>query len=93
MERLAFGLFALGLAFLSYLYGVASTRFELFPSEFVHDAWIGGKALYEVWAAEFDRKPPGAMSFEPGPARIEHAARGGGSAEPDRDLILVIGGA
>ena len=82
MERLAFGLFALGLGFLSYLYGVASTKFELFPSEYVHDAWIGGKALYEVWADEFDRMPPGAMSFEPGPARIEFAARDG--ARPSR---------
>jgi hypothetical protein len=92
MERLAFGLFALGLGLLSYLYGVASTKFELFPYEYVHDAWSGGKALYEVWADEFDRMPPGAISLEPGPARIELAARDVSPAGPGRDLILVIGG-
>ena len=41
MERLAFGLFALGLGLLSYFYGVASTKFELFPFEYVRDAWSG----------------------------------------------------
>ena len=36
--------------------------------------------------------PPGAVSLEPGPARIELAARDVSPAGPGRDLILVIGG-
>ena len=45
VERVAFNLFVLGLAFLGYLYGVASARFGLFPYEIVQDAWSGGTAL------------------------------------------------
>ena len=44
-------LFVLGFAFLSYLYGVASSRFSLFPYEIVREAWIAGKALREAIAA------------------------------------------
>ena len=39
-----------GLGFLSYLYGVASARFELFPYEVVQDALSAAKALREAWA-------------------------------------------
>ena len=64
---LALLLFVLGVAFLSYMYGVASSRFSLFPYEMVSDAWVAGKALREAIAAEFDDMPPGALAFETGP--------------------------
>jgi hypothetical protein len=92
VERMAFGLFILGIGFLSYLYGVASARFGLFPYEFVHDAWIGGKALQEVWANSFDKKPPGALSFEAEPGTVPNPVRHEGGALPNRDLILMTGG-
>jgi hypothetical protein len=91
MERLAIALFIMGVSMFSYLYGAASTKFGLFPYQFVHDAWIGGKALYLVWTDELDARPPGALSFEPGPTRIKTAVPERAAA-PDRELILVTGG-
>jgi hypothetical protein len=92
VERLAFSLFILGIGFLSYLYGVASARFGLFPYEFMHDAWIGGTALRQVWANSFDKQPPGALSFEAEPGIVPNSVRHEGGALPDRDLILITGG-
>lgn len=92
VERLAFSLFVLGLGFFSYLYGTASARFGLFPYQVVHDAWIGGKALRELWANRFDRKPPGALNFEAEPGAVAYLARNTDGALPERDLILMTGG-
>jgi hypothetical protein len=92
LDRVALLLFVVGVAFLSYLYGVASSRFSLFPYEVVHDAWVAGKALREVVAAEFNDMPPGALAFAPGSAASE-SAQGMPDIRPLHDgLILMTGG-
>jgi len=91
MERLSLVLFIVGISFFSYLYGVASSRFGLFPYTIVRDAWLGGKALHEAWANELDRKPPGSIAFaEPG--TMAGGAPSDRPAGPDGDLILMTGG-
>jgi hypothetical protein len=92
VERLLFSLFVLGLGFLSYLYGVASTRFGLFPYEVVRDAWIGAKALHEAWADEFDPKPPGSVNLEAEAVWIPAVAPHARAADSHRNLILMTGG-
>jgi hypothetical protein len=91
VDRLLFGLFVLGLGFLSYLYGVVSARFGLFPYEIVRDAWDGGRALQEVWAEEFTEMPPGSLSFEAQSVKMS-AGVPDRVPEPGRELILMTGG-
>jgi len=92
VERLAFILFIVAMSLLSYLYGVASTRFGLFPYTIVHDAWIGGEALQEVLADEFDRKPPGSLNLQAEPGRMAGGAPSDRPSGSARDLILMTGG-
>jgi Arylsulfotransferase (ASST) len=92
LDRVALLLFVLGVAFLSYLYGVASSRFSLFPYEIVRDAWVAGKALREAIAAEFDEMPPGALALETGSSSAQAAERMADAERPGEGLILMTGG-
>ena len=92
LDRVALLLFVLGFAFLSYLYGVASSRFSLFPYEIVREAWIAGKALREAIAAESVDMPPGALAFETGSASSQSAQTMADARPSDKGLILVTGG-
>jgi hypothetical protein len=73
LRRLPLVMFIISVGFLSYLYGVASTRFNLFPYEIVRDAWVAGKAAREALANEFDQMPPGAFLRD----RAANGAAGG----------------
>jgi Arylsulfotransferase (ASST) len=92
LDRVALLLFVLGFVFLSYLYGVASSRFSLFPYEIVRDAWVAGKALREAIEAEFDEMPPGALAFEARPALLQTPQNLANGVPRDEALILVTGG-
>ena len=82
-------LFVLGFAFLSYLYGVASSELRLFPFKIIRDAWIAGNALYDAAKEEFNGMPPGALAFETKSAPLQVALN---VRPPDQGLILMTGG-
>ncbi|MEO1019316.1 MAG: arylsulfotransferase family protein [Pseudomonadota bacterium] len=90
MVRLAILLFALGISGLAYLYGVASTKFGLFPANVVEEAWLAAKALREAWNSDFQDRPPGAVALSSEPPILTDA--GAGDIPPaDEGLILMTG--
>jgi hypothetical protein len=87
MDRLFAILFVIGLSGLTYLYGVASARFELFPYQFVYEGWLAGKALRKALSEELNHLP-GVLSVEasapsPVPPKSGDASVG--------ELLLVTG--
>jgi predicted RNA-binding Zn ribbon-like protein len=92
LRRLPLVMFIISVGFLSYLYEVASTRFNLFPYEIVRDAWVAGKAAREALANEFDQMPPGALTFETAPGTVQTAPQVADAQTPDQGLILMTGG-
>lgn len=87
MERLFGALFIVGICFLSYLYGVFSTRFEVFPYRPVREAFVAGRALYELWQDKLAGKPIHVLWFEsemPTPEVLNERA--------GQELVLVSGG-
>ena len=89
LDQVALLLFVLGFAFLSYLYGVASSELRLFPFKIIRDAWIAGNALYDAAKDEFNGMPPGALAFETKSAPLQIALN---VRPPDQGLILMTGG-
>jgi Arylsulfotransferase (ASST) len=87
MDRLFAILFVIGLTGMSYLYGVASAKFALFPYEFVHQGWLAANALRE--ALSDDSNLPGVVAVEtsaspPTPPKSDDVGA-------ERDLILMTG--
>ena len=89
MDRVLMILFVLGLSGLSYLYGVASIKLQLFPYGLVQQAWLGAKALHDAYLD--NPEVPGVVAFEEKGARsVQQTA---GAADAGQGLILMTGGA
>jgi outer membrane protein assembly factor BamB len=94
MRRIEAAFFILGISFMTYLYGVASTKERWFPTNFVADGWRAAKALKEVWESEVEGLPPGAIEWtdtEPTLRQLPDPAQTKAPNPPD-DLVLVTGG-
>jgi hypothetical protein len=94
MQKVEFALFVVGISAFAYLYGVASTKWQWFPTTIVEDGWRAAKALKEVWDSETGNLPPGALGWEdaaPIYQRPSDVAQTQASIPPD-DLLLITGG-
>lgn len=94
MRRIELVLFILGISTIAYFYGVASTKKQWFPTNFVEEAWSAAEALKEVWDSGAAGLPPGAIKrtdAKPIYRRPSDLAQTEAPNPPD-DLLLITGG-
>jgi hypothetical protein len=86
-------LFVAGLLILSFLYGVATMEFQIFPYTWVNDAKVGAQAWYEILRDGVGQTLPRLhRGFEPGASPQPVVRQIAATRIEDDDLILISGG-